>query len=117
MPASDIEPVSSSAIASEADRVDAHAGEVRKLSTLLEASQALLRERSLKAGLRQVLGILGHHHGAIGSSVVILNEQTREVDVETSVGIEPDTAATRAFSDRMTGQVLQTGHPMVVAQV
>src|SRR5262245_3016840 len=61
-------------------------GEIRKLSTLLEASQALLKERSLEAGLRQVLEILDRHQGAIRSRVVLLDEHVRDVELETSAG-------------------------------
>ena len=58
-------------------RSEAHAGEVRKLSTLLEASQALSATLDLKEGLQRVLEILGRHHGAMRSTVVLLNEETR----------------------------------------
>ena len=56
----------------EPEPAEAHAGEVRKLSTLLEASQALSGTADLKAGLHRVLEILGRHHGAIRSTVVLI---------------------------------------------
>ena len=65
---------------------EAHAGEVRKLSTLLEASQALSATLDLKESLQRVLEILGRHHGAIRSTVVLLNENTGEVELEASSG-------------------------------
>jgi hypothetical protein len=63
-----------STLANWSEPAEHHAGEVRKLSTLLEASQALSATLDLKAGLHRVLEILGHHHGAIRSTVVLLNE-------------------------------------------
>lgn len=53
--------------------IEAHVGEVRKLSTLLEASEALSATLDLKLGLNRVLEILSRHHGAIRSFVVLLN--------------------------------------------
>jgi GAF domain-containing protein len=61
-----------------------HAGEVRKLSTLLEASQALSATLDLRAALQRVLEILGRHHGAVRSTVVLLDEQTGDVQLEAS---------------------------------
>ena len=54
-----------------------HAAEVRKLSTLLEISQALLAAHELRTGLTKVLEIIGAHHAAIRSTVVLLNPQSR----------------------------------------
>jgi Nif-specific regulatory protein len=96
----------------------AHAGEVRKLSTLLEASQALLKERSLEQGLQSVLEILDRHHGAVRSTVVLLNEETREIELKASAGaIEPERRVHYRMGEGITGQVLQSGKPIVVPQV
>ena len=76
---------------------EAHAGEVRKLSTLLEASQALSATLDLKEGLQRVLEILGRHHGAVRSTVVLLNETTGDVELEASSGaISPGRMRKRA---------------------
>jgi Nif-specific regulatory protein len=95
-----------------------HTGEVRKLSTLLEASQVLLRERSLRPALEGVLDILHRHHGAIRSTVVLLNATSGEVELEAAAG---DVDASRRVRYRpgegVTGQVLTTGKPSVVPQV
>ena len=61
---------------------EAHAGEVRKLSTLLEASQALSATLDLQAALTRVLEILVRHHGAVRGAVVLQNENTGEVELE-----------------------------------
>jgi len=97
---------------------DVHTGEIRKLSTLLEVSQALLREPLLRPALEGVLDILHRHHGAIRSTVVLLNETSREVELEAAAG---DVDASRRVRYRpgegVTGQVLATGKPSVVPQV
>jgi Nif-specific regulatory protein len=100
------------------DHGDPSADDVRQLSTLLEASQALLKEPGLKTGLTQVLGILGRHHGAIRSTVALLNDQTGGVELEASSGaVEPGRRVRYHVGEGITGRVLQTGRPVVVPQV
>jgi Nif-specific regulatory protein len=95
-----------------------HAGEVRKLSTLLEVSQALLAARELKTGLVRVLEILGDHHGAVRSTVVLLDERTGDVAVEASAGaIDSEKPVRYRLGEGITGEVVQSGTPMVVPQV
>src|SRR5260370_1839156 len=47
--------------------------ETRRLSTLLEVSQALSGTLNLKASLHRVLEILAHHHGAVRGIVSLLH--------------------------------------------
>src|SRR6187431_889068 len=97
---------------------EAHAGEVRKLSTLLEASQALSATLDLRESLQRVLEILGRHHGAVRSTVVLLNETTGDVELEASSGaIAPGKRVRYRLGEGITGQVVQTGKPMVVPRV
>src|SRR5262245_41104103 len=110
--------MSSSTVASWMEPVEAHAGEIRKLSTLLEASQALLTTLDLKEGLQRVLEILGRHHGAIRSTVVLLEEHTGEVRLEASAGaITPGKHVRYRIGEGITGEVVQTGKPIVVPRV
>ena len=46
--------------------------ELRRLSTLLEISQALSAGTNQKAALHQVLGILDRHHSVVRSTVALL---------------------------------------------
>jgi Nif-specific regulatory protein len=97
---------------------EAHVGEVRKLSTLLETSQALLTTLDLNVGLRRVLEILGRHHGALRSSVVIVDPQTGEVAVEATAGENGVDRRNRRKEERTVfAQVLRDGKPVVIAQV
>jgi Nif-specific regulatory protein len=110
--------MSSSTVAGWDEPAEAHAGEVRKLSTLLEASQALSATLDLKESLQRVLEILGRHHGAIRSTVVLLNPTTGEVELEAASGaITPGKRVRYRVGEGITGQVMQTGKPMVVPRV
>ena len=53
---------------------DLSTSEVRRLSTLLEASRALSSTLDLKAALHNVLEILGQHHGAVRGMVALIDE-------------------------------------------
>jgi Nif-specific regulatory protein len=110
--------MSTSTLANWMEPAEAHASEVRKLSTLLEASQALSGTLDLKGGLNRVLEILGRHHGAIRSTVVLLNEQTGDVELEASAGaIQPGKRVRYRLGEGITGKVVQTGKPIVVPRV
>jgi Nif-specific regulatory protein len=110
--------MSSSTLANWMEPDAAHAGEVRKLSTLLEASQALSATPDLKEGLQRVLEILGRHHGAIRSTVVLLNQDSGEVELEAWSGaMAPGKRVSYRVGEGITGQVIQTGKPAVVPRV
>jgi Nif-specific regulatory protein len=97
---------------------EAHAGEVRKLSTLLEASQALTATLDLQQALQRILEILGRHHGALRSTVVLLNEETGEVELEAASGaISSGRKVRYQIGEGITGKVVQSGKPIVVPRV
>ena len=66
--------------------VDAPTREARRLSTLLEVSQALSGTLNLKASLHRVLEILARHHGAVRGIVSVLDDNG-DLRVEASDGI------------------------------
>jgi Nif-specific regulatory protein len=97
---------------------DTESSEIRKLSTLLEASQALMSDPVLKSGLQHVLEILGHHHGAIRSAVVLMNGDTGDVELEAAAGaVAPNQPIGYRPCEGITGQVVATGRPVIVPQV
>jgi Nif-specific regulatory protein len=110
--------MSSSPVPNLTRPTEAHAEEVRKLSTLLEASQALSATLDLKEGLRRVLEILRRHHGAIRSTVILLSQDTGDIEVEVSAGAAiPGTRTRYRIGEGVTGRVVETGKPIVVPRV
>src|SRR6186997_40180 len=92
--------------------------EVRRLATLLDTSQALTGTIDLKAGLHRVLEILGRHHGAIRSTVVMLDEDTGQLQVEASDGLDrPGYRVSYQLGEGITGRVVESGKPIVVPQI
>ena len=51
-----------------------HARESRRLSTLLEVSQALSGTLNLRSALHRVLEVLAKHHGTVRSMVTLLQD-------------------------------------------
>jgi Nif-specific regulatory protein len=97
---------------------DLSTSEVRRLSTLLEASRALSSTLDLKAALHNVLEILGQHHGAVRGMVALIDEDTRDLHVEATDGlIKAGTKARYAVGEGITGRVVQTGRAIVVQRV
>ena len=97
--------------------VDAPTREVRRLSTLLEVSQALSGTLNLKASLHRVLEILARHHGAVRGIVSVL-EENGELRVEAADGIGDASRLVRyRIGEGITGKVVQSGKPIVVPQV
>ncbi len=69
-------------VGGEKDRTN----EVRRLSTLLEISQALSGVLNLRAALQSVLEILEKRHQVVGGAVFLQDQDTRELHVEASSG-------------------------------
>src|SRR3954466_8242073 len=96
---------------------DARVREVRRLSTLLEVSQALSGTLNLKASLHRVLEILSRHHGAVRGIVSIL-EDNGDLRVEAADGIGDASRLVRyRIGEGITGKVVQSGKPIVVPRV
>src|SRR5881394_1582097 len=97
--------------------VDAPAREVRRLSSLLEVSQALSGTLNLKASLHRVLEILARHHGALRSIVSIVDADG-DLRVEASDGLGDHSRQVRyRIGEGITGKVVQSGKPIVVPRV
>src|SRR3989449_9402068 len=96
---------------------DARTRETRRLSTLLEVSQALTGTLNLKASLHRVLEILAHHHGAVRGIVSLLHGDG-ELRVEASDGLT-DAASRVSYrvGEGITGRVVQSAKPVVVPRV
>jgi Nif-specific regulatory protein len=90
--------------------------DARRLSTLLEISQALSGTLNLKLSMQRVLQILIRHHGVVRGMVTLLREG--ELHVEAIEGFD-DRARAVSFKvgEGITGQVVQSGKPIVVPRI
>ena len=92
--------------------------EIQKLSTLLSASQVLLGATDFRSGLQRVLDTLRISHSALASRIVLLNEETGEVEVEAASGRPDGAKPVRAgFSGGLSGDVIRNGKPVIVPVV
>src|SRR5437667_12842424 len=64
--------------------------EARKLATFLETGQMLAGTFELKEAMSRVLAILDRHHGMIRGSVMLLAEDTNELRIVGSQGLNGD---------------------------
>jgi Nif-specific regulatory protein len=90
--------------------------DARRLSTLLEISQALSGTLNLKSSMQRVLQILIRHHGVVRGMVTLLREG--ELHVEAIEGFDDRARAiSYKVGEGITGQVVQSGKPIVVPRV
>src|ERR1700681_1520908 len=96
---------------------ESQAPEIRRLSSLLEVSQALSGTLNLKSAMHNVLEVLARHHGAIRGIVTLLQEGG-ELSVEACDGLEqPGVPVRYRVGEGITGRVVETGRPIVVPHV
>jgi Nif-specific regulatory protein len=92
--------------------------ELRRLSSFLEISQTLAAAANQKSAMHQVLGILEKHHGAVRSTIALLNLAEAQIDVVASEGPAAGKADTKfRLGEGITGRVIQSGKPIVVPRV
>ena len=92
------------------------AASARRLSTLLEVSQALSGTLNLKAAMQRVLGTLIRHHSVVRGMVTLLRDG--ELHVEAVEGFDDRARSARIkVGDGITGQVVESGKPIVVPRV
>src|SRR5688572_6915548 len=90
--------------------------DARRLSTLLEVSQALSGTLNLKAGMSRVLTILMRHHGVVRGMITLLRDG--ELHVEAVEGFDDRARSVRyKLGEGITGKVAETGKPIVVPRV
>ena len=92
--------------------------EIRKLTTLLEVSQALSSTPDLKQALLRVLEKLELHHEVVRSAVMLLNPDSSEIYIEAALGITTEGQRARyRLGEGITGRVVESGKPIVVPVV
>ncbi|HEX2679293.1 MAG TPA: sigma 54-interacting transcriptional regulator, partial [Polyangiales bacterium] len=92
------------------------ARDARRLSTLLEVSQALSGTLNLKSSLQRVLGTLIRQHSVVRGMITLLRDG--ELHVEAAEGFEDRARAVRIkLGEGITGKVVESGKPIVVPRV
>ena len=98
--------------------MEEQSGEIRKLSTLVEISQALSGALNLKPGLHKVLEILERHHGMSRSAVTLLQDDTGELCIEAANGLSANgKKVSYHLGEGITGRVVESGKHVVVPQI
>src|SRR5258708_11316401 len=93
------------------------ASESRRLSTLLDVSQALSGTLNMRSALHRVLEILAKHPGALRSMVTLLQDNG-DLQVEASDGLDAQAHAVRyRIGEGIIGRVVESGKPIVVPRV
>jgi Nif-specific regulatory protein len=93
------------------------ARESRRLSTLLEVSQALSGTLNLRSALHRVLEILTKQHGSVRGLVTMLHDNN-ELHVEASDGLDAPSHAVRyRLGEGIIGRVVESSKPIVVPRV
>jgi Nif-specific regulatory protein len=88
----------------------------RRLSTLLEISQALSGTLNLKAAMQRVLGTLIRHHSVVRGMVTLIRDG--ELHAEAVEGFEDRARNTQIkIGEGITGKVVESGKPIVVPRV
>ena len=91
--------------------------EIRRLSSLIEISQAMAATLNLSIALPQALDILERHHRVVRSAITLLDEETGELSIKASLGIAPDGQRVRyRLGEGITGRVVESGKPIVVPE-
>ena len=92
------------------------APEIRRLSSLLEVSQALSSTLNFKSALHRMLEILARHHGVVRGIITLLQD-TGELRVEASeASRSPGVGAVPGVGEGITGRVVETGRPRRAAR-
>ena len=91
-------------------------GEIRKLTSLLDISQALSGTLNLTASLPSVLEILERHHSVVRASVSLVDDESRDLYVKAATGMDGHRTRTKP-SESIIGRVIDSGKGIVVPQI
>jgi len=98
------------------ERTRRHSGEVRKLTSLLDVSQALASPVNLKSAFHRVLEILERYHGTGRSTIAIPREEGRRLHLHASVGVRAQ-HSDAPLGGVLAQQVFESGRPIVIPRV
>ncbi len=98
------------------DRTRRQSGEIRKLTSLLDVSQALASPANLKSAFHRVLEILERYHGTGRSVIALPREDGRRLHLHASIGVRAP-HADAPLGGTLAQQVFESGRPLVVPRV
>ena len=102
-------------IVSPSVRGSAGQSDIQHLTALLEISQALASTLDLKSALHRVLEKLERHHEVIRGAVTLLNDESKELSIAASIGINTEGQRARyRLGEGITGRVVESARPVVV---
>ena len=94
----------------------ANKDELRRLSTLVDITQALSGTLNLTVAMQHVLELLAERHGAVRSQIALAHD--RHLVVEAAHRYDPRFISIRyALGEGIVGRVADSGRPVVVAQM
>jgi Nif-specific regulatory protein len=92
--------------------------EREEMASLLEISSVLSGNAPLANRIQEALGILERLHGMERGMVTLLREGTRELGIESALGLNAnDQQARYEVGEGVTGRVVASGNPVVVPQI
>jgi Nif-specific regulatory protein len=98
------------------ERTNRQSGEVRKLTTLLEVSQALSSPVNVKSAFHRVLEILERYHGTSRSLIALPREDGRRLHLHASIGVRAQ-HSDAPLGGHLAHQVFESGRPIVIPRV
>src|SRR4029453_7611364 len=90
--------------------------EIRRLSSLIDISQAVAATLNLNIALPQALEILERHHRVVRGAITLLDEETGELYIKAAPGLTVDGQRARyRLGEGVTRPGAESGQPNVVA--
>jgi len=100
------------------DRLDERrTRELRKLTSLLQVSQALSGTLDLRPALQEIFGLFVRHHEALGSLVVLGTRENRELQIEAAGLGRPGHQASLLAGPGPIGKVIESGRHVVIPRL
>ena len=93
-----------------------HSGEIRKLTSLLDVSQALSSPVNMKSAFHRVLELLERYHGTGRSAIELLDDDGRRLHLQASVGLRGQ-QSDAPLGGQLAQRVFDSGRPVVVPRV
>jgi Nif-specific regulatory protein len=95
------------------ERIARQSGEVRKLTSLLDVSQALSSPANIKSAFHRVLEILERYHGTSRSVIALPRDDGKRLHLHASIGVRAQ-HSDAPLGGTLAQQVFDSGRPIVI---